>query len=109
MTHRDRFDPPPPWTGAGVALATLLAVLAAYLVAAWLDCSASPGVELCMLALGVPLPPTPTWWLRLSLRIARRGVRRCATAQLRQAGRRIEREACVIELERRLRDRGLKP
>lgn len=109
MAQRDRFDPPPPWTGAGIALATLVAVLAAYLLASWLDCSAAPGTALCTTALGLVLPPAPTWWLRAWLRWHRRAVLRCKAAQLRQAGQRIEREASVIEIERRLRARGIKP
>lgn len=110
MSRRDRFDPPPPWTGAGLALATLLAVLAAYLLAAWLDCSSGPGTAMCTLPLALYWrPAAPLWWLRLRLRWARRGVLRAKISALRIAGLRIEREACVIELESKLRERGVKP
>lgn len=110
MSRRDRFDPPPPWTGAGIALATLMAVLAAYLLAAWLDCSSGPGTALCGLPMALHWRPAmPRWVLRLRLRWARRRVQRCKAAQLRQAGLRIEREAVVIDLESRLRQRGCRP
>jgi hypothetical protein len=111
MAQRDRFDLPPPWIGQAVALAVLLAVLAVYALGAWLDGLDAKACAAAVMPVVLPgaLGQLHRRWLAWRLARARRAVLRCKLAQLRQAGRLIEREAIVIELEQHLpRRRGVR-
>lgn len=111
MARHDRFESPSPWIGPGLVLAVLVAVLSAYLLVAWLDCSSSPGQALCALM----VPPPSLWfrfrsllqralgaWLRWRLRRAQRQVHRAKLATLQACARRVKCEDRVIEIRSRL-------
>lgn len=124
MTHRQHFHPrrssalPSPLIGRAIVLGVLLAVLGAYLLAAWLECGSAQDVAMCALA-AVPAPRRLLSRLRMlplamlrrwyTWRLVRlqRAIERAEHQAIRAAARRVRLEDAALHIRTEIqRPRG---